>query len=149
MRRRLLGVAVVIAMTPVLAMQLESRGASPRASGRTVWDSVYSATQATTGEAAYGKSCARCHGASLGGIDEAPPLAGSAFLGNWNGLALSELQIRIKTTMPSDSVGIYDRQLVTDVIAYLLKTNGFPAGAADLPADIEPLKDIVMRTSRP
>src|SRR6266699_2992676 len=56
------------------------------------------------------------------------PLTGSAFLGNWNGLPLSDLQTRIRTTMPSDSVGIYDRQLVTDVIAYLLKANGFPAG---------------------
>jgi mono/diheme cytochrome c family protein len=148
-RRRLLGMTVVIAMTPALAMQLASRGPSARAGGRTVWDSVYSATQATTGEARYGKSCARCHGASLGGIDEAPPLAGSAFLGNWDGLALSDLQTRIKTTMPSDSVGIYDRQLVTDVMAYLLKSNGFPAGASDLPSDIEPLKDIVLRTTRP
>jgi hypothetical protein len=51
--------------------------------------------------------------------------------------------------MPSDSVGIYGRQLVTDVIAFVLKANGFPAGAADLPADADSLKGIVIRTSRP
>ena len=42
------------------------------------------------------RSCARCHGASLGGGDESPPLAGGAFLGNWNGLPLSDLQTRIQ-----------------------------------------------------
>jgi hypothetical protein len=51
--------------------------------------------------------------------------------------------------MPTDSVGIYDRQLVTDVIAYLLKSNGFPAGQVDLPIDVEPLKEILMKSSKP
>ena len=74
--------------------------------------SVYSAPQAGRGESSYVKTCARCHGASLGGGDEATPLAGSAFLGNWNGQAVSDLQKRIIETMPSDSVGIYDRKLV-------------------------------------
>ena len=144
-----LGAVALVALLPTLAMNLASRGPSRRVAPRTVWDSVYSASQAGSGEAAYAKSCARCHGASLSGGDESPPLTGSAFLGNWNGLPLSDLHTRIRTTMPTDSVGIYDRQLVTDVIAYLLKSNGFPAGQADLPNDIEPLKEILMKASKP
>ena len=144
-----LGAVALVALLPTLAMNLGSRGPSRRVATRTVWDSVYTASQAAVGEAAYGKSCARCHGASLSGGDESPPLTGGAFLGNWNGLPLSDLQTRVRTTMPTDSVGIYDRQLVTDVIAYLLKSNGFPAGQVDLPSDIEPLKEIVIRSSRP
>ena len=156
---------VVLAVLPVVALDAHMLDAhmgdrsAPRSrqrswpfaarAERTVWDSVYSAAQATRGETAYVKSCARCHGASLSGGDQATPLSGSAFLGNWNGLPLSDLQRRIKTTMPSDSVGIYDRQLVTDVIAYLLKANGFPAGGADLPTDLDALSGIVVRTSRP
>jgi mono/diheme cytochrome c family protein len=120
-----------------------------RASGRTVWDSVYSPAQAARGDTGYVKSCARCHGASLAGADQSPALAGGSFLGNWNGLPLSELHARIKTSMPSDSVGILDGKLVTDVIAYLLKANGFPEGARDLPAEVDSLKEIVLRTSRP
>ena len=130
-------------------MRLETRAALSHSPGRTVWDSVYTVSQAATGESAYAKTCARCHGASLGGHDESPPLVGTAFLANWNGVPLSDLQTRIRTTMPSDSVGVYERQLVTDVIAYLLKANGFPAGRVDLPQDIEPLKEIVIQTSRP
>ena len=59
------------------------------------------------------------------------------------------MQKRIKTTMPSDSVGIYDMKLVTDVMAYLLKSNGFPAGNSELPVEADNLKDIVVKTSRP
>jgi mono/diheme cytochrome c family protein len=150
----------VLAILPVLVANasLHSARATPaveptaralaHATDRSVWDSVYSLAQASRGETSYTKSCARCHGASLSGGDQATPLSGSAFLGNWNGLPLSDLQRRIKTTMPSDSVGIYDRQLVTDVIAYLLKANGFPPGSADLPTDLETLSGIVVKTSR-
>jgi hypothetical protein len=70
-------------------------------------------------------------------------------LGNWNGLPLSDLQKRIKTTMPSDTVGIYDIQLVTDVIAFVLRANGFPAGTVDLPKDAEPLKEIMIKAGKP
>src|SRR3982750_887081 len=127
------------AVVPLAATDLRLHNAPPRPTARTVWDSVYSATQAGRGETAYAKSCARCHGASLGGGDESPALTGGNFLGNWNGLPLSDLQKRIKTTMPSDSVGIYDQQLVTDVIAFILKANGFPAGASELTQETEPL----------
>ena len=116
---------------------------------RTVWDSVYSAQQAVRGETLYVKGCARCHRASLSGGDESPPLAGGSFLGNWNGSTLSDLETRIRTTMPSDSVGIYDMKLVTDVMAFLLKSNGFPAGAVELSTATDSLKDIMVKTSRP
>jgi mono/diheme cytochrome c family protein len=144
-----LGAVALVALVPTLAMNLGARRPSRRVATRTVWDSVYTVSQAAVGEAAYGKSCARCHGASLSGVDESPPLTGSAFLANWNGLPLSDLQTRVRTTMPTDSVGIYDRQLVTNVIAYLLKSNGFPAGQVDLPSDIEPLREILMKSSKP
>lgn len=51
--------------------------------------------------------------------------------------------------MPSDSIGLYDRQFVTDVIAYLLKMNGFPAGAGDLSPESDRLKAIIVQTTRP
>ena len=142
-------VALVLAFAVTPALAFASARSASRRAPKTVWDSVYTVAQAGRGETAYAKTCARCHGASLGGGDESPALTGGNFLGNWNGLPLSELQTRIKTTMPSDSVGIYDMKLVTDVMAYLLKANGFPAGQAELPAQADSLKDILMKTSRP
>jgi len=145
---RLLPLTLLAAIVPLTAMTVRSTRAAAAAE-RTTWDSVYTASQASRGETAYAKTCARCHGASLGGGDESPALTGGNFLGNWNGLPLSDLQKRIKTTMPSDTVGIYDIQLVTDVIAFMLKANGFPAGSVDLPKDAEPLKDITIKAGKP
>jgi S-disulfanyl-L-cysteine oxidoreductase SoxD len=140
---------VLIAVGLIVPLTLAARAPREHVAARTVWDSVYTPAQAARGESTYAKTCARCHGASLSGGDESPPLAGGAFLGNWNGLPLSDLQDRIQKTMPSDSVGIYDRKLVTDVMAHLLKANGFPAGVTELPVPLDSLKEIVIRTSRP
>ena len=137
------------AVLAVAGLGFATRPAAMLPPSRTVWDSVYSATQAARGETAYARSCARCHGATLAGANESPPLAGSGFLGNWDGLALSELENRIRTTMPSDSVGIYNRTLVVTVMSYLLKSNGFPAGTADLPESVDSLKTIILKTSKP
>ncbi|MDB4875345.1 MAG: cytochrome c, class [Gemmatimonadetes bacterium] len=154
MMPRVFAASLIVALIPVVSVvPLLAWGAEPRAldvrAERTVWDSVYTAAQASRGETLYVKSCARCHQVSLAGADESPPLTGGAFMGNWSGLPLADLQNRIRTTMPSDSVGIYNRQLVTDVMAYLLKANGFPAGATELPTDTEALRGIMMRASRP
>lgn len=116
---------------------------------RSTWDSVYSAPQALRGESLYVRSCARCHKASLSGADESPPLAGGGFLGNWNGLPLSNLEERIRTTMPSDSIGVLERKTVTDIISYLLKANAFPAGSADLSSERDSLSTIMLRVARP
>ena len=140
---------IVTAVLVIASLGFATRPAAATRLGRTVWDSVYSTTQAARGESTYARSCARCHGATLTGANEAPPLAGSAFLGNWNGLALNELQNRIQTTMPSDSVGIYNRTLVVTVMSYLLKANGFPAGTVDLPESVDSLKSIMLQTSKP
>ena len=142
-------IALVVALAAAPAIAFMGGRATARHATKTVWDSVYTTAQAGRGETSYAKTCARCHGASLGGGDESPALTGGNFLGNWNGLPLSDLQTRIKTTMPSDSVGVYDMKLVTDVMAFLLKSNGFPAGAVELSTATDSLKDIMLKTNRP
>jgi len=151
MRSRRLRVATLASFAAVafFAGRTDSLSAHERVLAKTVWDSVYTLEQASRGESAYAKGCARCHGAALTGGDQSPPLTGSAFLGNWNGQSLIDLQQRIKTTMPSDSIGIYDAKFVTDVVAFVLKANGFPAGQAELPNDDAALKEIAIRASRP
>lgn len=119
------------------------------AAERTVWDSVYTAEQATRGQAAYNRTCARCHQPALGGADQSPALIGSAFLGNWNGLTLGAMHERIRTSMPTDDPGTYGRQHIADVMAYVLKVNGFPAGAVELPKESEALLEIRFQASKP
>ena len=116
---------------------------------RTIWDSVYTDEQATRGQAAYNRTCARCHLESLAGADESPALTGAAFLSNWNGLTLGELHARVKKSMPSDDPGTYGPQLITDVIAYVLRVNAFPAGKTELTHEGDALNGVQFIAARP
>jgi cytochrome c5 len=116
---------------------------------RSTWDSVYTVEQAARGEKIYGETCARCHRATLGGGDEAPALTGSGFMSSWSGQMLQELHERVRTTMPTDTPAVYSRQQVTDVIAYMLRFNGFPPGAAELTHADDALKTIRFLDAKP
>jgi cytochrome c len=126
--------------------KVESR-ARPRASGRSVWDSVYTAAQATRGDSLYRVTCSKCHGATLGGGttdtgDEAPPLAGPGFQSNWNGMSLGEVYEKVRNGMPPDNPKTIDPKVIVDVMAYMMSQNKFPAGASELTAEIDKLRDI-------
>jgi len=124
-----------------LAATLAS-GEFPR-QGKTAADGVYTSAQADRGMqviADYG--CRNCHGSHLeGGTDEQPQLVGEEFVNTWTGRKLNELTEKI-TMMPSDAERGYTVKAAAapDVVAYLLRSNGFPAGTSELPADPAALK---------
>ena len=105
-------------------------------------DGVYTEAQATRGEGVYAKSCASCHGPNLEGDAQAPPLADKDFSAEWNDQSLSDLFERIRVTMPGDAPGTLKPEEVADVMAYMFSRAKFPAGAAELPADVAALKPI-------
>jgi mono/diheme cytochrome c family protein len=116
---------------------------------RSVWDGVYTPAQATRGQALYNKECSGCHGQSLSGGEEAPPLSGGAFMANWNGLTVGDLFERIRVSMPEGRPGTLSRQQNADVLAYILTGNQFPAGKAELNKETELLKQIKFESTRP
>lgn len=117
---------------------------------------LFTEAQATRGEAVYAQSCASCHGATLTGVT-APPLAGPAFERSWSGgtpaslapraddrsdprVTLDDLFFVLRTTMPpnrSNTVSVPDRAAV---FAFILKSNGYPAGQTMLTVDMPQLK---------
>jgi len=115
---------------------------------KTIYDGVFTADQAKRAEGLYTEKCANCHGAQLTGND-APPLVGADFAGNWNGLTLDMLMDRIKLSMPADSPGSLSRQQVSDIIALMLAHAGAPAGAAELPTGADALKAITYAGTKP
>jgi mono/diheme cytochrome c family protein len=118
------------------------------AAGASVWDGVYTAEQAQRGETTYLQTCAGCHGTALEGGDMTPPLLGGGFTSNWNDLTAGDLFERIRTTMPLDTPGRLSRQQNADVIAYLMKANGWPAGPAELPPEPAALREIRIQATR-
>lgn len=109
---------------------------------RSLWDGVYTQEQAKRGESAYVERCARCHGADLSSGDAVPPLVGTEFLSTWNTKTVGDLFDRIRTTMPADKPGGISRQQGSDIVAYVLNANKFPAGNAELGTQTELLKQI-------
>ena len=93
---------------------------------RTVRDGVYSNAQAARGATLYGQQCASCHGDKLEGV-QGPPLTTDVFLGRWQAQPLSDLANKIRNTMPADATGTLTPQQSADLVAFILKTGGFPA----------------------
>ena len=106
------------------------------AQDRTVNDGVYTAAQATRGRAAYRANCAACHAANLFGGEMAPGLKGSGFIGGWSGATLWELADFTNATMPQDAPGRLTGRELNDVIAFILQSNDYPAGADELAIDL-------------
>jgi mono/diheme cytochrome c family protein len=139
---------VAAAFVGASALTAFARRASVAEPTHTVWDSVYTAAQASHGDSLYKATCVKCHGATLGG-GEGSPLVGSAFLGNWRDLTLDQLFDKIRTSMPPDNPKSIATRDVADLVAYLLAQNQFPAGAKVLTDSLDRLKDIKITTSRP
>ncbi len=140
---------VVAALAGASALMAFARRAPVPEPTHTVWDSVYTAAQASHGDSLYHATCMKCHGATLGGGDQGPPLVGTAFLDNWRDLTLDQLYDKIRTTMPPDNPKTIATRDVADLLAYLLAQNQFPAGAKTLTDSVDQLKDIKITSSRP
>jgi mono/diheme cytochrome c family protein len=109
--------------------------AAPQMSGqtaKTVLDRVYSNAQADRGDLIFHANCAKCHeGADVDG----PALEGDPFIDRWREDSLAALFRFMKTKMPQDSPGKLSDAEYLDVVAYLLKSNEYPAGDQELTAN--------------
>ena len=111
-----------------------SIAASAQEAGRTVADGVYTDAQAARGAAVYESACAGCHRADLGGAS-GPSLRDERFTRQFAGRDLKTLYTKTATTMPRGAPGSLGDNVYLDVVAHLLKENGFPAGPRELTAD--------------
>jgi len=115
---------------------------------RTVWDGVYTATQAERGRSAYMQSCASCHADDLRGRSTAPSLIEESFLFLWSDMSLGDLFERTRMLMPSDRPGSLAADTYADIIAFIAQKNGFPAGSSELGTDVAVLKQIAIGEKR-
>ena len=133
-------------MKPALFLILAAAAA---AAPRSVWDGVYSTDQAARGQKLYVAQCVKCHGEDLrGGPEDSPPLIEQSFLKRWHNKAVGRLVDATRRTMPPDSPGELSREQSTDIIAYLLSANGFPAGKTELPSDVASLREIMIEPKK-
>jgi S-disulfanyl-L-cysteine oxidoreductase SoxD len=121
-----------------------SAGIASAQASKTAADGIYTTAQAGRGNSLYQDNCSSCHGGSLQGEEENPPLSGKHFSSYWGGLPVSALYGFINTQMPLGQPGSLGVQGDADIIAYILSVNKFPAGQSELPADNNALKAITI-----
>jgi mono/diheme cytochrome c family protein len=108
----------------------------PAQEEKTVWQGVYTDTQAARGRVYYEESCSRCHATDLSG-NVGGSLKGDVFKRDWSGETVGAFFDRIKTTMPRGAVGSLSDNVYVDIVAYILQVNSFPANpTAELKADL-------------
>jgi mono/diheme cytochrome c family protein len=96
---------------------------------RTVWDGVYTDAQAARGTLVFSQSCSNCHTLASQGKG---PLTGEKF---WEGFAqrtVGDLLTFVRTNMPNGNGGSLPASSYNDLVALILKSNGFPGGTAEL-----------------
>jgi mono/diheme cytochrome c family protein len=142
-RGRSAGAAAAIVIVAVATVAHSQSSAPPG-----VHNGVYTEEQAIRGQDIYSSRCLQCHGETLAGMDQAPPLTGPQFGGVWQGVPLEALVTRIGT-MPPDAPGTLTRAQSVDVLAYILWYNGLPYGDAPLDPAQGSLTKIVFETLPP
>jgi mono/diheme cytochrome c family protein len=121
-----LSLAGLLFLASATASLVTAQTSAPR---RTVWDGAYTEAQATRGVTAFGQSCAGCH--ALGAEGKAP-LAGEAFWKGFSQKTVSELLEFVSKYMPNGTPGSLSEPTYSDIVALVLKSNGFPAGTTEL-----------------
>ena len=118
--------ALVCALLVAASAYIAAQGAA-----KTVAAGVYSDAQAARGATEYDTQCSSCHNPDLSG-GTAPPLKEARFARDFAGKDLTVLYSKILKTMPRSNPGSLDEDTSLDLVAHVLKENGFAAGQTDL-----------------
>ena len=114
-----------------------------------IWSGVFTDMQARRGETAYQSNCAACHGKNLQATNpDAPSLTAPSFGISWYGKPVADLFALMRTTMPLGAGGSLSDPEYLDIVAYILKFNGYPAGDRELGPDVQMLKQIVIEPKK-
>jgi mono/diheme cytochrome c family protein len=127
--------ALLLAAAETSVVRAQGPAPNPEAG---LWAGAYQDAQADRGAALYRDRCSRCHAVDLAGGQIAalfaPELTGEPFMARWESNTVGRLYTKIKDDMPRGDVGTLDADATVDLVAYILRHNGFPAGARALEA---------------
>ncbi|MGP0070963.1 MAG: hypothetical protein ACLPWF_03400 [Bryobacteraceae bacterium] len=120
---------VPLFVTVAVASLATAQTSAPR---RTVWDGVYTEAQSARGITAFGQSCSGCH--TLGAEGKSP-LVGEPFWKSFAQKNVGDLLEFVSANMPNGAPGSLSESTYRDIVALMLKSNGFPAGTTELRRD--------------
>jgi mono/diheme cytochrome c family protein len=137
-----LRLAGLLFLASVTASLVAAQTTAPR---RTVWDGVYTETQAARGRMAFGEACSGCHALAAEGKS---PLVGEPFWKSFAQKTVGDLLEFVSTNMPNGKPGSLSESTYRDIVALMLKSNGFPSGTTELLGDTIANVQIVQKDGR-
>lgn len=127
-RQGLLGLASTMFLASLGSALVTAQDAKPA----TVWDGVYTDAQAQRATATFDTSCARCHTLTTDGSGNRP-LTGTKFWEGYTQKTVGDLLKFVSVNMPNGAAaGSLSASSYADLVALILKSNGFPAGKTEL-----------------
>ena len=102
---------------------------------RSTADGVFTEDQAARGADLQTNICGRCH---------QPAFYTGGLIDSWAGNTVGALYQLIINTMPEDTPSSLKDQEYADLMAYILKINGYPVGSDELPGNDDALMKIVI-----
>ncbi len=128
--------AISAAVAAYVAMAVTaSLGAQGKS--RTVWDGVYTDAQAERARATFDSICTQCHTLAPGGNTRGGAVSGDKFWATFTQKSVGDLLGYVSKNMPNGNGGSLAPSTYNDLVALILKANGFPAGTAEItPASV-------------
>ncbi len=133
-------VLVLAGLVPLASAIAQTNAPRP-----TVWDGVYTEAQAARGLTAFGPSCGGCHALTPEGK---APLVGDAFWKSFAQKNVGDVIEFVSSYMPNGNPGSLAEPTYRDIVALMLKSNGFPAGQSELGRDTAANVQIVQKDGR-
>ena len=118
------------------AIKIEKKPSANAQEIRSVKVGAYTAEQADRGGALFKRKCASCHAPNRFTDDQ-------MFLTPYAGKPMWEMFEVISDSMPEDDPGGMKPEEYADVIAHILRLNGFPTGQTELPTSKDALSLIL------
>ncbi len=102
--------------------------------------------QVVAGRNDYRQHCAVCHGPRLEGVHVSPALQGDRFDRAWRGKPVANLaaHVRRMPQPPAGEPGSLSDESYTNILAFLLQTNGIAPSETPLPAELDALGKFVI-----
>lgn len=125
---------------PAAAAPAEQPASQPMATEPAAEGGVFTAVQADQGRDAFRAMCTECHYSG--------EFSDAQFKFKWSRRSAEDLYDIIFTQMPETAPGSLTPSEAVSLVAYVLRLNGFEAGAAELPADEAALSAISLRSIR-
>ena len=125
--RLMLRAVCVLFLGSLSTVVMTAQGAKP--TGPTVWDGVYTDAQADRATGVFSQTCERCHTLTSQGTR---PLSGDKFWEGYTQKTVGDLLNFVKTNMPNGQGGSLPAPTYNDLVALILKSNGFPAGKTEV-----------------